>query len=517
MLMEPTPIFSRNRIFVSILAALIFGAAAALFSPGAFLPGWLGISALLAVVFFCLLLTFNWAGASRTLAWMMVLTFFLRVTVGVALMHILPAYGFDTEQQNAGYVFRDAFQRDMRAWEVSQTDEPLWTSFSQEMASDQYGGLLTTSVAIYRVLSPDAHRSVLILILAAFVATLGAAFFHQAVQKRWNSRLANLATWILVLYPDAILFGSSHMREPFVIGFGAMALWAVYAWNRSRRMAIATLVLSALGMLVISSRVAIAVLAMLAVMFFLEHILPRSERTKRLGTVVLIVAALALAFMSWGWLRTSAKHDIRITEISSGWIQKVVEEVGQQYRVPFIITYGLAQPVLPASIADPTLVVWRTIGILRGLGWYALAPFILYAFFTVWKAQPAKERPLLIWLAVMSLLWILVSSARAGGDQWDNPRYRSIFLPFMSILVAWCITWAIEKRDFWLARWLAVEVIFLGFFTNWYISRYYQVWKRLPFWQNVVWIAGLSALVLGSGWLWDFYKWLRDRYRLRQP
>ncbi len=113
------------------------------------------------------------------------------------------------------------------------------------------------------------------------------------------------------------------------------------------------------------------------------------------------------------------------------------------------------------------------------------------------------------------LVWILISSARAGGDQWDNPRYRTIFIPWMALLAGWAIHWALERRDWWLARWLVVEMIFLGYFTNWYFSRYFNLWKRLPFWEMVLWIVIWSAIVLGSGWLWDLGRWLYRRSRQR--
>jgi len=161
---------------------------------------------------------------------------------------------------------------------------------------------------------------------------------------------------------------------------------------------------------------------------------------------------------------------------------------------------------------DVTTVSWT---LTVELAWYALAPLLLYAFFTVWKAAPEEKR-ILLWTAGFVLVWLLISSIRAGGDLWDNPRYRVTFIPFMALLAGWGVLRAWERRDWWLVRWLLVEIIFLGYFTNWYFSRYFHLWKRLPFWQNVLMISVLSAVVLGSGLLWDAGKGLYRRLREKE-
>ena len=79
--------------------------------------------------------------------------------VGVATTVLLPDNGFDTEQQNAGYLFYDAYRRDLQGWDLAVSDQPLWASFREEFTTDQYAtGLLSLSAAVYRYLSPDAHR-----------------------------------------------------------------------------------------------------------------------------------------------------------------------------------------------------------------------------------------------------------------------------------------------------------------------------------------------------------------------
>lgn len=496
--------------------AAVLGAGVAALSPdAAFLRGWLAASLLLWASFFLLLSAWKAMHGGTQLGVMIALAFLLRLGIGMGLSLALPVIGYDEPSQNAGYLFYDAYRRDSQAWQLAQSDEPLTASFGEEFTTDQYGGLLSISAGVYRYLSPDAHRPFLILILAAAIFALGVPFFWQAVRQRWNERLASLATWILILYPDSILYSSSQMREPFLIGLIGVAFWSVLHLRRDQRLAQVGLGLSLVAMALISSRVALAVAAVLALWFWLERLAPASPRWRWLGWAALGIGALALAFFSWEWLRTSSQWDLLVTERSSGRVQLAIEELGGRFRIPFIIGYGLTQPVLPAAIADPAIPLWKAIIIVRAAGWYALAPFLLYGFFAVWKAQPAQERRALVWLAATALVWILVSSARAGGDQWDNPRYRTIFIPWLALLAGWAVQWALERRDLWLARWLVVEVIFLGFFTNWYFSRYFNIWKRLPFWEMVLWIAGLSAVVLGSGWMWELVRWIYRRWRQR--
>ena len=501
----------RSRLIISIVSGILLGAGVASFSPGVFINSWLASSFLLILSIYGLISAWYWAGGGKAMAWMIILAFALRFGVGVATTVLLPDYGFDTEQQNAGYLFYDAYRRDLQSWDLSVSDRPILASFRDEFATDQYGGLLSLSATVYRYLSPDEHRPILILILASFAAALGVPFLWRAVSNRWNVGLANLAAWIYVLYPDGILFSASQMREPFLIGLISISFWAVMNLEKSSRRTWLVLFVSLLGMGVISSRVAVMVVAVLAVIYWVEKLIPKSDTWRKIGWVVLALSGVAIVLLSWDWMRNSSSWDILVTELGSGWVQKVIEEIGEWIRVPFVIVYGIAQPVLPAAIAYPTLLIWKIIAVARAAGWYLLVPFLFYSLFTVWKVEHKKERRILLWLMFFIAIWIVISSVRAGGDQWDNPRYRMIFIPWMALLAGWSVQRAWKYKDVWLARWLVVEGVFLYYFTNWYFSRYFLVWRRLPFWENVTRIVVLSAIVLGSGWLWDLIRWLISR------
>jgi hypothetical protein len=466
---------------------------------------------------FLLALVWRKTSHKRLVAWMIAAAFLLRIAGGLASGMLLPQVGYQTDAQKGGYLFYDAYMRDTQAWELGESKNGIMAAFGQEFASDQYGGLLSLSAMVYRYVSPDFHRPLLIVILGAFASALGIPYLYQAVRRRWGKRTAAIAGWIAALYPESILLGSSQMREPFLIGLACIAFWAVCSWKETRKsVTITAFICSMLGIVLISSRVAAPMFAILAGWFVIEHIIPTlSPAKQKIAWIVFGLGCAAAIILTAGWVSAIAKYDVRLTEINSGRIQKAIEDIGINIRIPFIVGYGLTQPVLPAAIADPAIPIWHVIAIFRAVGWYAIAPLILYAIFTVWKAQPLEDRKTLIWTAMVLLIWILVASFRAGGDQWDNPRYRTIFLPWMALLAGWAISYAIQVRDVWLPRWLAVEVIFLGFFTSWYLSRYHDIGDRLPFNQMLMWIIGLSLLVLVGGIAWDKIK--PARFLTRHP
>src|SRR5512138_2247593 len=85
------------RAGAALVSALLVGALIAALSPGDFLPGWLAASLLLAVGFYALLSAWEWASTQadrRTLAILMVLTFALRLGLGLFLNKALPVWGY---------------------------------------------------------------------------------------------------------------------------------------------------------------------------------------------------------------------------------------------------------------------------------------------------------------------------------------------------------------------------------------------------------------------------------------
>jgi len=199
-------------------------------------------------------------------------------------------------------------------------------------------------------------------------------------------------------------------------------------------------------------------------------------------------------------------------ESSSGRIQWEVELVGEKLRAPFIIGYGMAQPVLPAAIVYPGIPIMQAISIFRAFGWYLLVPLMLSGFLLMWMKQTKENKIVFLLFFILSLVWIFVSSARAGGDQWDNPRYRSLFLVWMVFLAGWSWVETLRRRSPWLWRMLLLEVVYIAFFIQWYLSRYYGLFERMNFWPMVKLLGLIGAAVILGGLFFDLiYNKLRRK------
>jgi hypothetical protein len=108
-----------------------------------------------------------------------------------------------------------------------------------------------------------------------------------------------------------------------------------------------------------------------------------------------------------------------------------------------------------------------------------------------------------MWLTASVWVWIVIASLRGGADEWDNPRYRAILLVWQALVAGYAWAWSRERRDAWLGRWVALEVIFLAVFTQWYVSRYYHIGGQIPFGWMILLLLGAAAGVLLGGWWWD--------------
>jgi hypothetical protein len=157
---------------------------------------------------------------------------------------------------------------------------------------------------------------------------------------------------------------------------------------------------------------------------------------------------------------------------------------------------------LPAAIFKPTKLIWQLIGLTRALSWYAMLPVLILSFVAAARQQSQKTRNLILWLALLVWILILLASLRGGADLFDNPRYRTIFFVWQSILAGYVWVWWRETHNGWFIRVVLMEVVFLLFFTQWYASRYVYLGVQLPFAVMVVLILGLWAIILGTG-LWQ--------------
>jgi hypothetical protein len=183
-------------------------------------------------------------------------------------------------------------------------------------------------------------------------------------------------------------------------------------------------------------------------------------------------------------------------------VQKIFDEMPYEWmRIPFVLIYGIFQPVLPAAFLEPTQLTWRIIAILRAVGWYGILPALILVFGAAAGSGDVRRRNLFIWLGVNMWGWILLTSLRGGADQWDNPRYRTIMFLWQAILAAYTWVWWRESRTPWFLRVVTMELVFLAFFGEWYVNRYLHIGTQFPFGQIVAAILAVWLMIIVYG-LW---------------
>ncbi|MBI5297380.1 MAG: hypothetical protein HY869_18020 [Chloroflexi bacterium] len=537
----------RDLLWIAPLS-LVLGAGMSALQPGDWVIGWLAFSFLFLLSFSLLLAAVRWGAstplsANQALLWMVAIAFLLRLAISVGVYVVLPVGGYDEPDDNAGYIFTDAHRRDNQSWELASSESRIVNAFSQKYAYDQYGGLLAFGALVYRYLSPDVQRPLLLVLLSAFIAALGIPFLWKAASLQWGGKVALAAGWIFALYPESVLLGGAAMREPYLMTFSAFILWGFVSWHfraersdpngeRSRHLpdllsksravpgsAWVWLGLGLLGMLLVSPPTALVTLVILAGWMFFSS--GKGQVPWWVIAAVLVIFAAGLFLLSsainregtlgggtpvgilGSFMREVNKWGLHQFESGSGWVQKLFDAMPAWLRLPFMIAYGVFQPVLPAALVEPTTPIWRVIGILRAAGWYALLPALLFAALTGAGSGSARDRKVWLWLWAAAWGWVLFTALRGGGDQWDNPRYRAILFLWQALLAGQAWVWWRETRNAWVTRVLLGELVFLAVFSQWYASRYFHWGGQMDFGGMVGLILGLWAVIGVGGWWWD--------------
>lgn len=509
-------------LFWILPVSLGVGLTLSLLDGGTWWIGLLAYGLLLALGLLALTALWRAAGASRTLLVLLLLALFLRLGFGLFFSYVLPIYGNDSDVHNAGFIYRDASTYDRQAWELAASGDPLWKAFDRSSGiEEQYGGLTLALSLTYRLLSPDLHRPWLTILLVAVVSALGVGFAWRGIRDAYGEKTAWAAAWILALYPESILTGCSQIREPFLLLFSAMFFWALTRLQGGHRAAgWAWLAGGLLGMFLFSPPAAGSVILVGGIWVLLFG----SRRRVHWGWVVGVLAAAGLAFLIFGyiagsalqvsggpfanvvnWLRESAKWSLYGTQHTSDGLEPYFAIIPNFLHLPMVTAYGVFQPLLPAAIADLTVWPVSFISIFRSLGWYLLLPLLAFAPF-IGKKLPQETRLAWWWLGLAVWTWILVASFRAGGDQWDNPRYRLILVFFQALLGGQVWVYWRESRDAWFGRLLSFEGIFLVVFLYWYEERYaknWAIWRGLRLPAMFLIILASAFLIFVGGWIWD--------------
>jgi hypothetical protein len=364
---------------------------------------------------------------------------------------------------------------------------PLLASFTDPRGSDQYGGLLLVTVATYRAVGDAVHRPLQIVVLTAAASALALLFIWGFANSVWGRHEGDVAAWIVLLTPEAILLGASQMREAFLILGMAMVLFG-YARARGDRHRGAVVWLMG-GMLVLlffsppTALVGAAVVWMAAL--WEGRAGPRIPRWVLWLGAAVAVAGLVLAVQSWArleqitgsfgqivvqwWENAGAAWRLQEAGAESDTLHATLAKLSSGLRLPFLVGYGLVQPFLPAAITSSGNTLWQVIAVVRGLGWFAFIPLLLYG--TVAGVVKRGWRSLEAYLGVLVWVTALLASYRAPGYQWDNPRYRAVFLAAQVSLAAWA--WVISRSE--RTPWLRRTYVSLGIATtlvlDWYLGR----------------------------------------------
>jgi len=116
--------------------------------------------------------------------------------------------------------------------------------------------------------------------------------------------------------------------------------------------------------------------------------------------------------------------------------------------------------------------------------------------------RSGNRRGLAMYLGVAFWVAAAIASFRAGGDDWDNPRYRAVFVPLMGTLAGWAWFQARQAGNHWLRRAYIGVVGVTLIFLHWYAGRYYGT-PRLSLEATLAAMLGFSALYFGGMALLD--------------
>ena len=453
-------------------------------------------------------------------AWLAQLTlgaFFLRLALGAVWFAVLPTAGYGTMAERNGYIFADAYNRDRTAWRVGSSSLPLTNLLTVRSYRkvDQYGGLLFLSSAYYRIFDGASHHPLLMIVLTASISALAVIFTWAFTKRAFGINAAKIAAWGMALYPEAVLLGSSQMREAFLIPliclsfYGLIRLLNEHSWQ-SALISLAALILTwpfsppASGLL-LASLVVVGLFGGDQTLF----------RKKQLwiavaATAVLVLAGVWVAWQGYApqskrnvfsvaawWFKISAGMQARTSILDSGWMQSILESLPAWLHFPFLTLYGVLRPLLPAALVDISgTAFWQTIAIWRALGWTVLLAFLIVApimAFRRIKNEDVQTIRLARGLTLVVWAGILIASMRAGADLWDNPRYRAMFSGLQIALAAWVWVQYREKHDPWLKHILITLGLILIWFIPWYVHRYFPFsWPLAGFFQTVA--AGLISV-----------------------
>ena len=465
----------------------------------------------------------------RWLAGVLVGAVFLRLAVGVLWFVAMPVLGHGTPQEHAGYVMSDAYQRDQSAWKLAKQARPLIQAYWGNFRGDQYGGLLFISALAYRYLGAGEHNPLLMIVLSAAVSSLAVLFTWGFSRRSWDGQVAKYAAWGVMLYPEAVLLGSSQTREAFVIPLAAMAFYGLARLRRERTwVSLAWLLAGVLLSLLFSPLYAVVLVAALLItaIAIKDELLGQHLKASRWTWLIMLGVILFVLLGGWlalkkfvpgyytspivvaqYWIHKSADLQAYFSKSASGWVQKIFLATPDWSHIPILMVYGVLRPFLPAALTTSSNApIWSWITLWRALGWTILLGLLAYAFLRAWIKKDTDHFTRA--LTIIIGLWFLIAALRGGGDQYDNPRYRAVLLSLQIPLAAW--GWVGQRRsaDPIFRRAVVTAGFIIAWAFLWYLRRIYPLpgIETDPF--------KIIGLGLACGALYSIWDWARESGKL---
>jgi hypothetical protein len=446
----------------------------------------------------------------------------LRISLGLLWFNALPVWGHGTPAEKAGYIMADASARDQAAWNLAQSNKSLWKAFRNNRTVDQYGGMLFLSAAIYRGLGTHQHNPIQMVVLCAAFSSSTIFFLWGFAKRAWDKDVANLAAMLIAFYPEAMLLGSSQMREAFTIPLTSAAFYGLIRYQQRRDMkSVSMIIVSLLLFIPFSPPFAALLMGILVITAIASSIRFANDLTKKSTfwiifsiLFILILAGVWITLkqftpegmnnpihmINW-WLRKSASLQAYLSKHASGWIQEIFKNTPTWTHMPMLLAYGVVQPFLPAAIVVGSHApIWRWITLWRSIGWSFMLIFLVYAPVLTLRKKDNNIRLVRILLLIVWFI-ILLAAFRGGSDMWDNPRYRATFSSLQIVLVAWTLIELRRSSDPWFWRAIIVGVAIMGWFIPWYLQRYYSIgWQISDPFRTLG--LGISTGILLCIWDW---------------
>jgi hypothetical protein len=449
--------------------------------------------------------------------------------------------GYQADVAREGVMSADALNAAHSAWTNANAALPISTIWTRA-SGDNTGGITVIAVILYRLLSMDMARPLLLGLAAAFFSTFSVAATYRFGELVFPRKIAVIAAWIVALYPEAVMIGSSHLQTGYLAAWFGILMFGLAGLfiRRSPEGELADLPSPWVCLLI--AIFAMAGTFFISTQFFqlLLFVVPISlvwfvdARSKisrwiwiaggaLLGGVLLLFVLNQLNLISshWDFITIEGKYlfgaawtefDKAAASNGQDMFQGAIASLPRAYAFVVAGFYGILQPVLPASIGfrnttDTGGAFWQILGIWRGLGWYPMLLFVFYAGLSAFGGIRPRHPETLMAL----FFWVIAyaGSYRAMGDQWDNPRYRLFVLIPMALLAAWGWYRFRQKNDMWFYRLLWPFAFGVSGLTIWYILRYYFAVKFPP----VQSLAVLVVLSFGVFFLMLLYSFVRRKKR----